>query len=39
MGEADAASWALSHGVDELAQDLGVSRATAYRRLRSGRVL
>ena len=39
MGEADAASWALSHGVDELAQALGVSRATAYRRLRSGRVL
>lgn len=39
MGEADAASWALSHDVGELAQALGVSRATAYRRLRSGRVL
>jgi transcriptional regulator of acetoin/glycerol metabolism len=39
MGEAEAMSWALSHGVDELSQALGVSRATAYRRLRSGRVL
>lgn len=39
MGEAEAMSWALFHGVDELAQGLGVSRATAYRRLRSGRVL